>query len=64
MDGREDQRDCEVGKAQCDLCEAQCHSTKRQAENELVADVTTAEATKQQRLEQACCVEEQVVKLI
>jgi superfamily II DNA helicase RecQ len=64
MDGREDRRDCEVGEAQCDLCEAQCHGTKRQAENELVADVTTAEATKRRRLEQACCVEEQVVELI
>jgi superfamily II DNA helicase RecQ len=64
MDGREDRRRCEVGEARCDLCEAHSYGTKRQAEDELLADVVTAEVTKRRKLEQARCVEERVVELI
>jgi hypothetical protein len=70
MDGRGDQRGCEVGEAQCDLCEANPCSTKRQnqAKSQATAvdavDAADAVDKRQRKLKQAQCAKEQEIKLI
>jgi hypothetical protein len=64
IDGRGDRRGCEVGEAQCNLCEANPRGTKRQNQAKSQAAAVDAVDKRRRKLKQARCAKEQEIELI